>query len=97
MHPHMARPSLSTPFRKYNYYSLPQLRLVINAQISVLKLFFDFLLYVNIVDNGICILIVGSCLQVDPIPHSFNSVTSLPPSSQTPPSSPHARFKRVFI
>ena len=84
----MARPSQSNPIRKYNYYSPPQLRFVINVQIVVLKLFFDFLLYVNIVDNGICISIVGSCLQVDPIPHSFNSVT--------PPPPPHIRALKVF-
>ena len=40
------------------------------------------------------IFIVGSCLQVDPIPHSFNSFSSPPPP---PPPPPHTRFKGLLI
>ena len=40
------------------------------------------------------LFIVGSCLQVDPIPHSFNSFSSPPPP---PPPPPHTRFKGLLI
>ena len=43
-------------------------------------------------DNEALFLIVVSCLQVDPIPHSFNLVSSSPTSS-----SPHPYVRFVVV
>ena len=47
--------------------------------------------------HSITELIVGSCLHVDPIPHSFYSVTSPTTTTLTPSSSLHTRFKCVLL
>ena len=65
------------------------LRITIYFQISTERAANELLIYYEI-------LIVGSCLQVDPIPHSINSLSS----SSSPPPPPHhiqRKYSRCIV